>query len=249
MSVSFDRAADYYDATRALPPESMASVVDALQQRLRPAGRTLEIGAGTGRYAVPLRAAGVDIAGVDISAAMLGRLRQKDSRLPVARADATALPFRGGVFGAILAVHVLHLVPAWRRAVMEAARVLRPRGLLLVDAGHGEGNPVERRFSEAAGTSFRHPGLRSAAELRQEAELHGARAEPAIEVPVVHELRLADYIDQLEAGLFSRCWGLDTETRRRAAAVTREWARESLGDIQQLIRYERTVSIHVFRFA
>jgi len=249
LSISFDRAADYYDATRALPAEGMAKVVDALQQRLRPLGRVLEIGAGTGRYTVPLRAAGVGITGVDISSAMLRRLRQKDSRLPVVQGDATALPHPNGAFGAVLAVHVLHLVPAWRAVIAEAARVLRPRGLLFVDAGDGDrGNPVERKFFEVVGMEFRHPGLGGIPELQQEARLQGAREEAPIEVPVVHELRLADYIDQLEAGLFSRCWSLDEQTRRRAAAATREWATEALVDITQVVTYERPVTIRLFRF-
>jgi SAM-dependent methyltransferase len=250
LSISFDRAADYYDATRALPAEDMARLVGVLQERLRPAGRALEIGAGTGRYTVPLRAAGVDIQGLDLSRPMLRRLRQKSSTLPVVQGDAAALPYRSGAFGSVLAVHVLHLIPYWRAALAEAVRVLRPRGVLLVEAGHSEhGNPVERTFFESIGVEFRHPGLRATGELRQEAELLGGRTEPAIEVPVVQELRLADYVDQLEAGLFSRCWDLDQAARRRAAAATRQWAEDALGDIHQTLRYERTVVIHTFRFA
>ncbi len=249
MSVSFDRAADYYDATRALPAAAMERVLGALEGRMRPAGRALEIGAGTGRYTVPLRAAGVDIMGLDLSGPMLRRLRQKDTRLPVAQGDATALPFADGTFGAVLAVHVLHLVPGWRAALAEAVRVLRRRGLLLVDAGHSEqDNPVEAKFFSAAGVVPRHPGLREAAELQQEAELSGGRLEAPIEVPVVHEVRIADYIDQLEAGLFSRCWSLEEETRRRAAAATRRWAEDEIGDLRQTIHYERAVTIRVFRF-
>ena len=49
MSVSFDRAAEYYDSTRALPEEDMRRIVAALAERMRPAGRALEIGVGTGR--------------------------------------------------------------------------------------------------------------------------------------------------------------------------------------------------------
>src|SRR5215472_16926867 len=127
MSVSFDRAADYYDDTRGLPDAAMARLLELLIDRLSVRGTTLEIGAGTGRFTVPLRAAGLHVVGIDISPAMLGKLRQKDPAAPVLLADATRLPFPDGAFGSALAVHVLDLIPAWRAAVAELVRVLRPR--------------------------------------------------------------------------------------------------------------------------
>jgi hypothetical protein len=38
-------------------------------------------------------------------------------------------------------------------------------------------------------------------------------------------------LDLLEAGYWSACWNIDDETRRRAARVTREWARATVGDL------------------
>lgn len=248
MSVSFDRAAGYYDETRALPEGAFASIVAALSERMRPAGRSLEIGAGTGRYLVPLRRAGVRITGVDISRPMLGRLLAKDSAAPVVLGDATRLPFGEGVFGAALAVHVLHLIPAWRQALAELARVVRRRGLVVVDAGGGD-NPVEKRFFEEAGATPEHPGLRRTDDLDHEMSLLGAQRDPEISVEVVHELRLADYIHQLESGLFSRCWNLDSDSLRRAGAATRAWAAEAIGDIEAPQRVERTVTMNVYRLA
>ena len=40
----------------------------------------------------------------------------------------TGLPFEAARFDVIIAVHVLHLVEAWQRAIREARRVLRPSG-------------------------------------------------------------------------------------------------------------------------
>src|SRR3984885_6009542 len=94
----------------------------------------VEIGVGTGRFALPLRAAGIAMAGTDISGAMLRRLAANadgGSPFPLAQADATRLPFTAGTFGSVLAVHVLHLIPDWRIAVDEAVRVLRPGGALV----------------------------------------------------------------------------------------------------------------------
>jgi SAM-dependent methyltransferase len=133
-SVNFDRAAGYYDATRALPGTVMEELTRILAAELAGYQPCLEIGVGTGRFALPLRTAGIDMAGTDISGAMLRRLAANAggaSPFPLAQADATRLPFGAGSFGSILAVHVLHLIPDWRIAVDEAMRVLRPGGALV----------------------------------------------------------------------------------------------------------------------
>jgi SAM-dependent methyltransferase len=248
LSISFDRAADYYDETRALPAAAMERLVAALSERMRPTGAVLEIGAGTGRYLVPLRAAGVRISGVDISAAMLARLRAKDRSAPVALGDATSLPIRDGAFGSGLAVHVLHLIPTWRRALAELVRAVRARGLVFVDAGGGD-NPVEAHFFQEAGVVARHPGLQNTNELEHELALLGARKEAPVEVQVVLEVSLGDYIDRLQAGLYSRCWALDSDTLQRAGMATRAWAAARLGNLETPIRVERLVSVGVYRTA
>jgi SAM-dependent methyltransferase len=133
-SVNFDRAAGFYDATRALPATAMAQLTGLLAAELAGRQPCVEIGVGTGRFALPLRAAGIAMAGTDISGAMLRRLAANaggGSPFPLAQADATRLPFAAGTFGSVLAVHVLHLIPDWRVAVDEAVRVLRPGGALL----------------------------------------------------------------------------------------------------------------------
>ena len=57
----------------------------------------VEIGAGTGRIAVPLAQAGVRVLGLDLSAPMLDQLVAKGSAVTALRADATAIPVRDGV--------------------------------------------------------------------------------------------------------------------------------------------------------
>ena len=53
-SVSFDRAAEYYDRTRALPTELARRQTEMLAGVLAGRGPVLEIGVGTGRIALPL---------------------------------------------------------------------------------------------------------------------------------------------------------------------------------------------------
>src|SRR5436190_5667778 len=125
--VSFDRVAAVYDETRGLPPTPMAKAIGVLAEELQ-GKAVLEIGVGTGRYAVPLQKSGINVVGVDIAPKMVARGLEKG--LPnVVFADGARLPFRDGSFDAVTTNHVLHLVPDWRVVLMEAHRVLRPGGV------------------------------------------------------------------------------------------------------------------------
>jgi ubiquinone/menaquinone biosynthesis C-methylase UbiE len=141
--VSFDRAAGYYDATRSLPERVRDELADVLAAELAGRGTCLEVGVGTGRIALPLDRRGIRLAGTDIAPAMLERLvaNAGGRPFPLLLADATRLPMADGSFGAVMASHVLHLIPDWRAAVDEAVRVLGPGGLLLADFGGGPRAP------------------------------------------------------------------------------------------------------------
>jgi SAM-dependent methyltransferase len=136
-SVSFDRAASYYDRTRAMSPGVSEAITDAILAQLSRAAadRLLEIGIGTGRIARPLIARGLPMAGVDIAPAMLAQLVAQlppDGPEPdLFLADATRLPFRDATFPAILTVHVLHLVSSAEEMLAEVRRVLAPGGVFL----------------------------------------------------------------------------------------------------------------------
>lgn len=139
-SLSFDRVAGRYDATRGYPREVARAIAQGLMRlgHLTPPASLLEIGIGTGRIALPLLELGVNISGVDIAPLMLARLDEKYAAarqaspnapwgtLTTQVADMTALPFANHSFDAVVAVHVLHLVRPWQTALDEALRVLGP---------------------------------------------------------------------------------------------------------------------------
>ena len=162
--VNFDRAAAFYDATRALPDGVAEQVRDAVLDRVgaRPGTRFLEVGVGTGRIALPFVRAGHAYCGVDLSAAMLGALREKLIAGPaqpgLACADAMALPFRPGVFDVVLLIHVIHLVDDHLQTLAEVRRVLRPNGRVIISAN--EYTEQERRDAaeraRADGRAARH---------------------------------------------------------------------------------------------
>ena len=83
-------AAQGYDTpgTGMFAPEVLGPTVDRLVA-LAEGGRVLELAIGTGRVAVPLRERGVDVTGIELSAPMVARLREKvdEATIPVVMGD------------------------------------------------------------------------------------------------------------------------------------------------------------------
>lgn len=102
-----------------------------------PGGVALDVGSGPGNVTAALgRAAGPGglALGVDISEPMLARAVRAEAGPQVGfiRADAQRLPFRDGVFDAVVSIAMLQLIPDPPTAVAEMARVLRPDGRMAV---------------------------------------------------------------------------------------------------------------------
>ena len=97
-SIYGDRIADVYDDwyERATDVEGTVATVVRLA-----AGRpVLELGIGTGRLAVPMLAAGLEVRGIDASPAMVAKLRAKvGDRIPVTVADFLDVPAPGPIAG------------------------------------------------------------------------------------------------------------------------------------------------------
>jgi SAM-dependent methyltransferase len=129
-SISFERAADFYDETRG-GLQRGRRFAPILAAQMAPHAQVLEIGIGTGAVARPLLDLGFDVVGVDIAHSMLLRARERCGAR-VARADGARLPVMSASRDAVVAVWVLHVVGDRERVLAEAARVLRPGGTLVI---------------------------------------------------------------------------------------------------------------------
>lgn len=129
-TAAYDAIADWYDeyvtTTATDYSERVRSVLAELLGAGR--GRCLDLCCGTGAHAAELRRLGWRPVGVDLSA---GQLRHAGARLPVARADATALPLPDGAVAAVACVLAHTDMPDYPAAIAEAARVLAPGGRLV----------------------------------------------------------------------------------------------------------------------
>lgn len=112
-------------------------IVDALA--LAPGRRVLEAGCGLGQYVILLRERRWQATGVDWSAEALQACRTA-REVPLARMDLRALAVRDGAFDACLSLGVVeHDVEGPDTLLAEAARVLGPRGVLVISVPYLNG--------------------------------------------------------------------------------------------------------------
>jgi SAM-dependent methyltransferase len=236
--ISFDRAADYYDATRAVPDDVRVALTEVLAAELAGRGLCLEIGVGTGRIALPLHDRGISLVGADIAPAMLRRLVQNAGGrqpFPLLVADVTRLPLSGAVVGAVLASHVLHLIPQWEAAVDEAMRVLRPGGTLLADFGMTVQMPwggLSADLMGRHGICHDRPGV--TAPDRIAGHLGGAvAARPLPPVAMTLSRSLRRDLDRWERQIDAWTWPYTADQMRAACADIRAWAAEANWPLDQ----------------
>jgi SAM-dependent methyltransferase len=130
-TATYDEHADWYNEfmSPTAGGEYIRRVHATLEELLGPGeGTCLDICCGTGAHAAALAGLGWTPVGVDLS---VGQLRHAVRRLPVAVADATALPFADGSVPAAACVLAHTDVPDYAAVLREIARVLRPGGRLL----------------------------------------------------------------------------------------------------------------------
>jgi len=160
----YDRYARFYD--RVFGGVFEPGRVDA-QRRLtpRPQERILEVGVGTG-LGLDGYPRGCRVVGIDVSEGML-RLARRQVRVrglenvTLLRMDAQAMAFADDSFDAVMAAYVMTVIPDYRRALEEMARVCRPGGRMLILNHFTNGNRLVRAVERAVSPICERLGWRS----------------------------------------------------------------------------------------
>lgn len=135
IQTSYARWAPVYDKT-------FGAVTNAGRLRTarfvnRHAREVLEVGVGTG-LALPHYAPQVNVTAIDYSEDMLRKARKRVAELnlrnvrELRRMDARSLDFPDHRFDAVVAMHVLSVVPDPERVMSEIARVCKPGGRVII---------------------------------------------------------------------------------------------------------------------
>lgn len=114
--------------------------------------KLLDIGAGTGRYSIPLSEEGYDVTAVELVKHNLGRLKQKNSNVKAYQGNALNLKkFADNSFDVTLLfgpLYHLHAEEDKLAALLEAKRVTKPGGRILVAYIMNEFSVITYAFKE-----------------------------------------------------------------------------------------------------
>jgi SAM-dependent methyltransferase len=136
-----ERVAARYDesSSEMFAREAVEPAVDFLAA-LAGDGRALELGIGTGRIALPLAGRGVEVHGIDLSQAMVARLREKPGgeEIPVAIGDFATTRVDGAFSLAYLVFNTINNLTTQEEQVAcfrNVATHLEPGGRFVIEVG------------------------------------------------------------------------------------------------------------------
>lgn len=236
-SLSFDRAASFYDSTRDFPEPLATHGIQAILDAAGPGALFLDVGTGTGRVSVPLLKRGANLIGCDLSPKMMALLQKKYPAARLARADACLLPFPAHQFDALTTCHVMHLVGPWREALREYRRVLKPGGIYInARTEHTEAESVGKRVQEfwesrvaAYGASSKRPGVQNEKELQAELLEMGAFLEQVQVVRFSRTHSVGEIIDVIGSRTQSHSWSIPDDILAATVRELHEWAKQEYG--------------------
>ncbi len=255
MTISFDRIADLYDNTRTLAPEVSERLTAEILRlgRVTPDTTFFEPGIGTGRVALPLVERGYAYTGVDISEAMMDKLRQKlegkAHLLTLIHADATVLPLDDNSFDVAIAPHILHLIADWQRAMDELRRVLKPTGVFIyfhhATDKTATRDTIGQQWREIlSGYGYDSGFIGGVTEdVLGRLQAQGA----TLETVVVAELSRESTVDSLMRAyrdrIYSHMWRVPDETYHQALADLRHWVEHEFPDPTLTLTSQDTLTL------
>lgn len=207
------------DAAEALPDGALEQVVEWARSAVLATRRfALDAACGRGRAAAALLGGGAPVIGVDGEVAAVAAASAAHRKAPAAMfaaADAARLPFRDGLFGAVVDVGGLRRMEDVGAAAAEWARVLAPGGRVVLADVVEKDMDRARAFSGIARAA--RPGRVRGHLKPVEIEGHLARAGLGIESAAYWRLKVR--FDRLDAGGAGERF---RELAARAAADVRE---------------------------
>jgi ubiquinone/menaquinone biosynthesis C-methylase UbiE len=140
IKADYNKIALHYDRGRSLSEKNIVMWLKLIVKLSGPlkGKRLLDLGCGTGRFSLPLASRlRLNVAGLDSSANMLARAKEKDSNSVVkwVLADASGLPYPDSLFDIVFMSHLLHHVDSPLKVLKECGRVLVPSGVVIIRYG------------------------------------------------------------------------------------------------------------------
>lgn len=164
----YEKLASVYDLT--FGPTLHAGRVQAIQRMyVAPGSTILEVGVGTG-INIPLYPRNCSVVGIDFSASMLEKARERVARKSVGNVrllqmDAAAMTFPDDTFDIVYAPYLISVVPDPVGVAREMRRVCRPGGRIVFLNHFRSDNPVLSRAERMISPLTVHIGFKADLDL------------------------------------------------------------------------------------
>ena len=254
--VDFSGNAAIYDQRHgaAVDENGLRRICEAA--RLAVGSSVLDIGAGTGRVAIPLSDLGYAVVALEPAVGMLEKLRVKAGgrQIRLHQAAGTRLPVETGSVDAAVVARLLYLTPDWRQILDEVHRALKPDGVLLHEWGNGTFDEPWVQIREKARTLFEgegmfspfHPGAREESDIDKHLVAVGFHLEARLAVGSGPVVALREFLRRLMDGELSYIWDVPNEIRAKCLPLLQLWAEESL-DLDRVVPVPKQIEWAIYR--
>lgn len=151
------RSRYFEDSEWARDNHLIKNICDRLFKRKYSIKKVVDIGCGVGHLCTALVKRGYNVIGIDKSQAMIDLAKERNgSGIQYLKGDACAIPLPDDTIDAITMRMILHNVfPNWQIALVEAKRILKTKGLLVIVEGFPPSPKCRSFFKDV--TSITHP--------------------------------------------------------------------------------------------
>ena len=154
---NYKQIAETWDEARPLYDENLQLCLNLVAKRVGHRNRIklLDLGCGTGRFAIPFaNRSGYSVTAIDSSKEMIEKAKQKDtdSRVDWLVQDVTRLKFIDSSFDVVFVSHLLHHLDNPYSLIQKCYAILKPDGVIINRYGameHIRNDPEHRFFPEA----------------------------------------------------------------------------------------------------
>ncbi len=216
----------------------------------------LDIGAGTGRVAIPFAERGCAVVALEPARGMVDQLRAKTSspNLSVVIGEGGQLPFPSGAFRAVVMARLLYLATDWRQIVREAHRVLAAGGLVLHEWGNGQleeewvqiREEARRLFEQAGIHQPFHPGVRSEMEVDGDLKALGFLHVSDVVIGPGPRLTLREFVRRLLEGELSYVWEVPKAVLAECLPRLAAWSEQTF-DLERPISMPKEIRWTIYR--
>ena len=248
--MSYVEVAARYNDINDIPPQASEALGQATAELVGENATILDLGAGAGRISVPI-AKYTNMIAVDIEHHMQLAAKQLAAAqgIPITPSVGTVLqlPFADNTFDAVITSNVLHQIEAWRDALEEVARVLKPDGVFVIgrdlldeDSCAGKMRSASRRFTAEVAPDYQPTDAAGPTLFEFIGKMGGRPGRPVTACSWTEIESPRSILKKMQDRLHNETWSLDDEKLAGLMSLMTPWVKEHFPDLdkQEEIKWE-----------